>query len=114
MGVLIEPTTVVAKAWEQIERIGSRAWFEPQRVLVTGAGPIGLLAALLAVQRGLEVHVLDVVTTGPKPDAVRALGARYHTDDIADALTHAAPDIIIEATGVSTLVFDAIAGTAPS
>jgi 2-polyprenyl-6-methoxyphenol hydroxylase-like FAD-dependent oxidoreductase len=29
-------------------------------VLVTGAGPIGLLAALLGVQRGLEVHVLDL------------------------------------------------------
>ena len=33
----------------------------PERVLVTGAGPIGLLAALLAVQRGFEVHVLDRV-----------------------------------------------------
>lgn len=113
VGVLVEPTTVVAKAWEQIERVGGRAWFEPQRVLVTGAGPIGLLAALLAVQRGLEVHVLDVVTSGPKPDAVRALGAEYHSEGIRDVLTRAAPDVIIEATGVSTLVFDAIAGTAP-
>ena len=30
VGVLMEPTTVVAKAWEQIERIGARAWFEPR------------------------------------------------------------------------------------
>src|SRR4051812_30570042 len=57
VGVLLEPTTVVAKAWEQIERIGSRATWHPRRVLVTGAGRIGLLAALLAVHRGLEVHV---------------------------------------------------------
>jgi 2-polyprenyl-6-methoxyphenol hydroxylase-like FAD-dependent oxidoreductase len=35
-------------------------------VLVTGAGPIGLLAALLGIQRGLEVHVLDRVESGPK------------------------------------------------
>ena len=41
----------------------------PKRVLVTGAGPIGLLAALLGAQRGLEVHVLDRVTAGPKPRA---------------------------------------------
>ena len=41
---------------------------EPRRALVTGAGPIGLLAALMGVQRGLEVHVLDRVTDGPKPD----------------------------------------------
>lgn len=38
----MEPTTVVAKAGEQVERIGARSWFAPQRVLVTGAGPIGL------------------------------------------------------------------------
>ena len=43
VGVLLEPTGVVAKAWEQIERIGARATFAPRRVLVTGAGPIGLL-----------------------------------------------------------------------
>jgi threonine dehydrogenase-like Zn-dependent dehydrogenase len=113
VGVLMEPTTVVAKAWEQIERIGARAWFAPQRVLVTGAGPIGLLAALLGAQRNLEVHVLDVVTDGPKPAAVAALGARYHHDGFDAAVAHAKPDIIVEATGVSSLVFDAMAGTAP-
>ncbi|CAA9394073.1 hypothetical protein [uncultured Nocardioides sp.] len=74
-GVLTEPTSVVAKAWEQIERIGARAWFAPRSVLVTGAGPIGLLAAPLGVQRGLDVHVLDRVTDGTKPDLVRDLGA---------------------------------------
>jgi threonine dehydrogenase-like Zn-dependent dehydrogenase len=112
VGMLMEPTTVVAKAWEQVERVGRRAWFEPKRVLVTGAGPIGLLAALLGVQRGLEVHVLDVATHGPKPEVVAALGAQYHSDGMANVLKQGDPDIIIEATGVSSLVFEAIAGTA--
>src|SRR4051812_147245 len=67
VGVLLEPTTVVAKAWDHIDRIGHRAHWEPRTVAVTGAGPIGLLAALLGVQRGLEVHVLDVVDEGVKP-----------------------------------------------
>lgn len=111
VGVLMEPTSVVAKAWEQCERVGARAWFEPRRVLVTGAGPIGLLAALLGAQRDLEVHVLDLVRDGPKPDAVRALGAEYHCDGIEAALTRARPEIIIEATGVPKLVVEAIAGT---
>ena len=62
VGVLMEPTTVVAKAWDQVQKIGARSWFEPRTALVTGAGPIGLLAALLGVQRGLDVHVLDQVT----------------------------------------------------
>ena len=70
LGVLLEPTSVVAKAWEQVDRAGSRAHWEPKTVLVTGAGPIGLLAALIGVQRGLEVHVLDQVTTGVKPELV--------------------------------------------
>ncbi|MFJ8650001.1 glucose 1-dehydrogenase [Streptomyces sp. NPDC093546] len=112
VGVLLEPTTVVAKAWEQVERVGGRAWFEPRRALVTGAGPIGLLAALLGVQRGLDVHVLDRVTDGPKPDLVAALGATYHSEDIDRVASSVRPDVVIEATGAGHLVFDAMAGTA--
>ena len=29
LGVLVEPTSVVAKAWEHVEHIGARAWFGP-------------------------------------------------------------------------------------
>src|SRR5512139_1730013 len=47
LGVLLEPMTVVAKAWEQVHAVGQRAFWEPRTVVVTGAGPIGLLAALL-------------------------------------------------------------------
>jgi threonine dehydrogenase-like Zn-dependent dehydrogenase len=79
---------------------------------VTGAGPIGLLAALLGVQRGLDVHVLDRVTGGPKTTLVRTLGATYHHDPIEEVLPALEPDIVVEATGVGNLVFDAMAGTA--
>lgn len=113
VGVLMEPTSVVAKAWQQIEQVGQRSWFDPQRVLVTGAGPIGLLAALLAVQRGLDTHVLDVVPRGRKPDLVRALGATYHYEGVDAATRAAEPDIVVEATGVSAVIFAAIAATAP-
>lgn len=113
LGVLMEPTSVVAKAWDQIEQVGRRSWFEPRRVLVTGAGPIGLLGALLGMQRGLDVHVLDVVTEGRKPALVRELGATYHSDGLDAAVTGCEPDVVIEATGVSAVVFDAIGHTAP-
>jgi glucose 1-dehydrogenase len=109
LGVLMEPTTIVAKAWEQIDRLIARATIGPERVLVTGAGPIGLLAALLAQQRGYELHVLDRATDGPKPELVRALGATYHTGAVTDV--EPAPDIIIEATGVSQVVLEAMAHT---
>jgi glucose 1-dehydrogenase len=106
VGMLMEPTTIVAKAWDQIERIGRRAYFAPRRALVTGAGPIGLLATLLGVQRGLEVHVIDRNEEGPKPGLVKDLGAHYHATDVATVAKAALPDIIIEATGVPQLVFD--------
>jgi threonine dehydrogenase-like Zn-dependent dehydrogenase len=112
LGVLMEPTSVVAKAWDQVERVGARAWFQPRTALVTGAGPIGLLAALLAVQRGLEVHVLDVAATGPKPRLVHDLGATYHSDGMDAVLRRGRPDVVIEATGVAEVVFEALAGTA--
>jgi threonine dehydrogenase-like Zn-dependent dehydrogenase len=112
-GVLVEPASVVAKAWDHAERIGQRsaAW-QPRTVLVTGAGPIGLLAALLGRQRNLDVHVYDRVTDGPKPDLVRDLGATYHGGDLAtlDAL---APDVIMECTGAATVIADALTRTAP-
>lgn len=111
LGVLLEPTTIVAKAWEQVERIGKRAFWQPGTVAVTGAGPVGLLAALLGVQRGLSVHVFDRVTAGPKPDLVRSLGAAYHHDPLPDSGLRA--DVLIECTGVPEVVVDVMRNGAP-
>ena len=112
VGMLLEPTSVVAKAWDQIDKVGSRSWFEPRTVLITGAGPIGLLAGMIGVQRGLDVHLLDRVTSGPKPSIISDLGATYHSDVIGSVTEKLSPDIIIEATGVAELVVGAMAGTA--
>ncbi|MDA0635795.1 glucose 1-dehydrogenase [Nonomuraea sp. MCN248] len=112
LGVLVEPASVLAKAWEHIERIGSRAWFQPERLLVTGAGPIGLLAALMGRQRGLEVHVMDRAASGLKPELVAGLGATYHQGGDLDAVGGYLPDLIIEATGSGPLIFQAMLSTA--
>ena len=111
LGVLLEPTTVVTKAWEQVDTVGRRAFWEPRTALVTGAGPIGLLAALVAQQHGLEVHVLDRVESGPKPELVRALGATYHTGTVAGVGFE--PDVIVECTGVGQVIADSIQAVAP-
>src|SRR5918995_2263075 len=101
LGVLTEPSSILAKAWEQIDRIATRACSVHERVLVTGAGPIGLLAALMGVQRELEVHVLDRATEGVKPETVQALGAEYHTGEITEVSKQCDPDIVVECTGVA-------------
>ena len=106
LGVLLEPTSVVTKAWEHTLAVGRRAFWEPKTLLVTGAGPIGLLGALLGKQLGLEVHVLDRTETGPKPEIVRALGATYHTSSVADVGVE--PDVIMECTGVGQVIAESI------
>ena len=106
LGVLLEPTTVVAKAWDHIEKIGRRSTWSPAKVLITGAGPIGLLAALLSTQRGYDTYVVDLVTEGRKPDMVRRLGATYfHVDELEKAAAEA--DVIIECTGHVQMLLEA-------
>jgi glucose 1-dehydrogenase len=113
LGVLTEPSSILAKAWEQIDRIATRACSVHERVLVTGAGPIGLLAALMGKQRGLDVHVLDRAEEGVKPDTVKALGAEYHTGEVTEISKRCSPDVVVECTGVAELVAGAMQHTAP-
>jgi glucose 1-dehydrogenase len=113
LGVLLEPASILAKAWDHTERIGHRArvW-QPRTLLVTGAGPIGLLAALMGMQRNLDVHVLDHNKGGPKEAIVHDLGASYHSD--AGSLAELAPDILMECTGAPAVIRDCLAATAPA
>jgi glucose 1-dehydrogenase len=112
LGVLVEPASVVAKAWEHIIHIGSRGQWSADRVLVTGAGPIGLLATLFATRHGEEIHVLDQATDGPKPDLVRDLGAVYHDeglDRVGDQF-----DVVVECTGDADLMMAVAGVTSPN
>jgi glucose 1-dehydrogenase len=111
LGVLLEPASILAKAWDHTERIGhrARAW-QPRTLLVTGAGPIGLLAALMGKQRDLDVHVLDHNKGGPKEALVRDLGGTYHSDP--SSLGQLAPDILMECTGAAALIRGCLDATA--
>ncbi len=110
-GVLLEPASVVAKAWDHIERIGARAVWKPRAVLVTGAGPVGLLAALMGVQRGLDVTLFDRAQEGIKPKLAEKLGVQYCTGDLSKLKLR--PDIVIECTGAPTVVIAALEITSP-
>ena len=110
LAVLLEPTTVVAKAWELVAGMRARAFWEPRRALITGAGPIGMLAAMIGVRAGLDVHVLDRVTEGAKPQLVHDVGATYHSGAVADVGFQ--PDIVIECTGVGSVIVDRSAPSA--
>jgi threonine dehydrogenase-like Zn-dependent dehydrogenase len=106
VGVLVEPASVVAKAWEQVTRIAARTALPPHTALITGAGPIGLLAAMIGVQKGFSVHVLDHNETGIKPALVKALGATYHSDLDALERSGARFEVTVECTGNTELILN--------
>lgn len=113
IGVLMEPLTVVEKGVLQAERIQHRMTWEPHEAVVTGAGPIGLMATMLLRSKGYRVFTLDIVEKdSPRAVAVEACGAEYVKGD-EESLSELAQrepgiDFIFEATGVPALVFDSI------
>jgi threonine dehydrogenase-like Zn-dependent dehydrogenase len=111
-GVLLEPTSVVEKGIAQAYEIQRRlrVW-RPRRAAVTGAGTIGLLAAMALRLRGLDVTVFGKT---PRPhlnsDLVEAIGARYLATGevplLEGARRHGPFDLVFEASGFSPLVFE--------
>jgi threonine dehydrogenase-like Zn-dependent dehydrogenase len=81
-------------------------------LIVTGSGAIGLLAALLGMQRGYEVHVLDRGRDQAKVAMIRDLGASHHVGSIEEFSI--APDVIIECTGAPSMIAGVLGRTAPS
>jgi threonine dehydrogenase-like Zn-dependent dehydrogenase len=113
LGVLLEPTSFLAKAWDHAERLGHRqSCWQPRTLLVTGAGPIGLLAALLGAQRGLEVFVYDQPYAVAKAQLVKDIGGTYVDD--TGILERLRPDILMECSGAPALVAKVLAQTAPA
>lgn len=128
VGVLLEPLSVVEKALQQAFaaqaripgeptaaldpwRAGPSGW-HPERVLVLGAGPIGILAALLLKLVGAgEITALERTERPNKREMLAAAGVGYVATGGAsarDALAGRSFDLIVEATGSSKAVVDAL------
>jgi threonine dehydrogenase-like Zn-dependent dehydrogenase len=112
VGVLLEPMTVVEKGITQAYEIQRRlrVW-RPKRAAVTGAGTIGLLAALVLRLRGLDVTVFGQrLAPYRNSDLLQQIDARYvstRSTPVVDGAAQYGPfDLIFEATGFSPLVFD--------
>jgi glucose 1-dehydrogenase len=113
LGVLLEPASILAKAWDHVWHIGqrSKSW-RPRTLLVTGGGPIGLLAALMGAQHGLEIHLLDHHDDANKADLVQRLGGTYYAGSkLIDRLR---PDVLMECTGAPALIGEILDRTAPA
>jgi threonine dehydrogenase-like Zn-dependent dehydrogenase len=107
VAVLIEPLTVVCKAVVHARAMLDRVPGEPGplRSLVLGAGPVGLLGAMVLVASGYETVVYSREPEGgDKSTLVQSLGASYVSaashpiETLAD--TTGAFDVVLEAVGV--------------
>ena len=115
LGVLVEPTSVVAKAWDHIERIGARARAWQPR---TRAGhrrrpdrPAGGADGRAARPRGACARPQRERARSPRWS--RELGATYH-DGRRRRSTGLQPDILIECTGAPAVIRDVLGRTAPA
>ncbi len=114
VGVLMEPTSVAEKAINQAYEIQRRLriW-RPRRAAVLGVGTLGLLAALILRLRGLEVVAMGL-TDPPflNSELLGEIGVRYlttKTTTVKQASERYGPfDYILEGTGFSPLVFEAM------
>src|SRR5213593_1189530 len=113
VGVLLEPTTVAEKGVNHAYEIQRRlkVW-APRRAAVLGSGTVGLLTALVARLRGLE---LTVYSLPQKPyrnaDLIEEFGGVYVSSQdatLAEASEQRGPfDLMFDATGFSPIVWEA-------
>jgi glucose 1-dehydrogenase len=113
VGVLLEPMSVVEKGIYQAYEIQRRmhVW-QPRKALVLGAGPVGLLGALVLSLRGLDVTCASLETPPTlRSELIGALNGHYettHEQTLSDISGRRGPfDVIVEATGYSPLAWQA-------
>jgi glucose 1-dehydrogenase len=114
VAVLLEPMSVVEKGIDHAFLLQRRmdSW-KPRLGLALGAGPIGLLAAAVMRVRGLRTVVTGrEESTDLRARIARQLGAEYmpvSNRTLFDVVRETGePDLIMEATGSSQVVFDAM------
>src|SRR4051794_10236792 len=113
VGVLLEPTTVAEKGVNHAHEIQRRlrVW-QAARACILGSGTIGLLTALVARLRGLELTVYSLPRRPYRnADLVEQLGGVYVSSQdatLADVSADRGPfDLMFDATGFSPLVWEA-------
>jgi threonine dehydrogenase-like Zn-dependent dehydrogenase len=112
VAVLFEPMSIVEKGIDQAWRIQRRLPWAPRRAIVLGAGPIGMLAAVVLRLRGLDVVACAREPRGQMKDRhLAAAGIDYVSASetpVARLAERVGPaDVVFEATGSPDVVFPA-------
>src|SRR5579885_819009 len=111
VAVLVEPLTIAEKAYLQFETIALRLpWREERRTaVVLGAGPVGILGAMLFRIRGFETWVYSQAPAA-NASIVAATGAHFVSSSEVPTreFTRLVPtvDVVYEAMGAPQTAFD--------
>jgi len=109
VAVLLEPLSIAESAITETYLIQRRMEWEPSRALVMGAGPLGLLAAMVLRLRGVEVSAAATRQHDSlKADIVRQMGGRYINVKEEPLAVDGGYDIIVEATGSTRAAMSAL------
>lgn len=115
VAVMLEPMSIVQKALREIFRIQGRLPWKPRRIVITGAGGIGTLAACVARLRELETIVYSRgPSSGVDHEIRQQIGATYVSSDDEQLNELDETDMVIEATGFSPLAWQAAEILAPN
>lgn len=113
--VLVEPLTVAEKSFAEFSAIERRyPWPRSRRTaVVLGAGPVGLLGAMLFVESGFDTWVYSRSREpNPKASIVREIGAEYVSSlDVTPAEFAKRTgniDVVYEAMGAPQPAFDVL------
>lgn len=121
VAVLVEPLTIAEKGLTQLWQVQQRLpWACPvepgkprafcHRAVVLGAGPVGLLGAMVLMNQGFQTFVYSrEAKTGIKSKVAASIGATYVSGEDTSLEKLAALvgniDLVYEATGAATVSF---------
>ena len=113
IAVLTEPTSIATKGIEQAIEFHNRSANPIDIAVVLGAGPLGLLTTALLKLYDYNIYTLDVVPrSSVKAQLVESVGANYVDGNVSSVVSLADKignlDLIMEATGNSTVAFQAM------
>ena len=122
VAVLVEPLTVAEKALNQVWKIQARLpWDCPvesgkarahcRNAVVLGAGPVGILGAMLLLKHGFKTYVYSrSKAPNPKSELLKSIGAEYisalevDAEDLAKGIGNI--DLVYEAVGVAPVSYE--------
>ena len=124
VAVLVEPLTVAEKGLAQVWKVQRRLpWVDPsipaerrgqgKNAVVLGAGPVGLLGAMLLIVNGFKTYVYSrSKAPNPKSEIVESIGAQYisceneSVDQLAARVGNI--DLVYEAVGTAKISYDVL------